>query len=79
LNDAEIINYRYAWEAVPTGGSPWIFPIESEKPDRDYFVLGLGISGAFKNGTQLFFDYQTLLGHKRVTEHLLTAGVRLEF
>ena len=78
-NDTDTFQYRYAWEAVPSGGSPWVFPIESEEPDRDYFVIGVGASGVFTRGAQLFVDYQTVVGHSRVTEHVFTGGVRLEF
>ncbi|MBV1921899.1 MAG: autotransporter outer membrane beta-barrel domain-containing protein [Pseudomonadales bacterium] len=78
-NDTDTFNYRYAWEAVPSGGSSWVFPIESEEPDRDYFVVGIGVSGVFTGGAQLFADYQTVVGHRRISEHVITGGVRLEF
>jgi len=78
-NDTDTLHYRYVWEAVPSGGSPWVFPIESEEPDRDYFVFGLGASGVFTRGAQLFVDYQTVVGRRRISEHVITGGVRLEF
>ena len=50
----------------------------TDDPDRNYFELGLGISAAMQNGLQAFFDYQTLLGHRYVTDHTFTIGVRKE-
>jgi len=47
------------------------------KRDRGYFVLGLGASGVFTRGAQFFVDYQAVVGHGRVTEHVFTGGVRL--
>ena len=52
---------------------------ETDNPDRDYFELGLGVSAVFKNGTQAFFYYDTLLGFDDVTDHVFTLGGRMEF
>lgn len=48
-------------------------------PDRDYFLLGGGLSGVLQNGVQLYFNYQTLLGYQNVTSHGFSSGVRIEF
>ena len=51
----------------------------TDEPDQNYFELGFGISAVFKNGQQLFFKYDSLLGLKNVTSHLVTLGARWEF
>lgn len=51
----------------------------TDKPDRDYFELGVGVSAVFSSGVQAFFNYDTVLGFSNLTEHLFTVGGRLEF
>lgn len=51
----------------------------TDEPDRDYFTLGLSLSGVFRGGTQGFVDYETVLGLDDITDHVITAGVRAEF
>jgi outer membrane lipase/esterase len=60
----------------PTGT---VFGIRTSAPDRDYFNLGVGLTGTFRSGVSAFFYYEALLGRDRVTNHSFTAGVRLEF
>ena len=60
----------------PTGT---VFGIRTNAPDRDYFNLGVGLTGTFRSGVSAFFYYEALLGRDRVTNHSFTAGVRLEF
>jgi outer membrane autotransporter protein len=60
----------------PTGT---VFGIRTNAPDRDYFNLGVGLTGTFRSGVAGFFYYEALLGRDRVTNHSFTAGVRLEF
>jgi uncharacterized protein with beta-barrel porin domain len=56
---------------------PWRIP--TDDPDRDYFTLGVGVAGTFKNGMSAFVDYQTILGLEETTAHLVNVGVRMEF
>lgn len=51
----------------------------SAAPDRDYFILGGGVSGVLQGGVQLFFNYQTLLGYQHINSHGFSSGVRVEF
>lgn len=51
----------------------------SDDPDRDYFTLGLGLSAVMPNNVQAYIDYQTLLDHKYLNDHLFSAGVRIGF
>jgi len=50
----------------------------TDDPDRNYFELNLGVSAVMKNGVQAFFDYQTLLDHRYVSDNSFTVGFRLE-
>jgi outer membrane autotransporter protein len=60
----------------PTGT---VFGTRTNSPDRDYFNLGVGLTGTFRSGVSAFFYYEALLGRERVTNHSFTAGVRFEF
>lgn len=51
---------------------------ETDDPDRNYAELNVGVSAVMRDGVQAFFDYQTLLGHSYVDDHVFTAGFRVE-
>ncbi|MGB5742853.1 MAG: autotransporter outer membrane beta-barrel domain-containing protein [Sedimenticolaceae bacterium] len=51
---------------------------QTDDPDRDYFELGIGVSAVMRGGLQAFFDYQTLLGYRDLTDHVFTIGIRSE-
>ena len=82
---------RFEWEHEYLGGSRLVsgtlvadstqtlFGIRTNNPDRDYFNLGVGLTGTFRSGVSAFFYYESLLGRDRITNHSFTAGVRLEF
>ncbi len=55
------------------------FDIVPNVPDRNYFNVGVGLSGTFAHGVAVFFNYDTLLGYQRITSHAMMAGVRMEF
>lgn len=74
LNNSRNINAQYS--ADPYGNK---LSAVTNSPDRDFFILGAGVSSVLRGGVQLFFNYQALLGYDRVTSHGFTGGVRLEF
>jgi outer membrane autotransporter protein len=51
----------------------------TDDPDRDYAEVGVGVSAVLPNGIQAYFDYQTLLGHRYINDHLFGVGLRTEF
>jgi outer membrane autotransporter protein len=51
----------------------------TDDPDRDYFELGFSVSAVLSGGIQAFFDYETLLGLNKVTDHAFTLGIRAEY
>jgi outer membrane lipase/esterase len=55
------------------------FVVATDEPDRNYFNLALGVAAQFAHGRSAFISYETVLGRSRVTNHAITAGVRLEF
>ena len=73
-NDTRIVKARYTYDPFNT-----VLGIPTDSPDRDYFTLGASLSATFSGGVSGFIDYQTLLGLKQVTTHLITAGIRAEF
>lgn len=74
LNDGRAIKAQFVNDPFNT-----VFSIPTDKPDRDYFAMGAGISSVFTKGVAAFLDFETLLGLQGVTNHNVTAGVRIEF
>ncbi|MGH8559402.1 MAG: autotransporter outer membrane beta-barrel domain-containing protein [Methylococcales bacterium] len=62
-------------------GDPLAQPanIVTLKPDRNYAVVGAGLSGTFPYGTSAFLSYDALLGYQNVTSHRVVVGMRIEF
>lgn len=53
--------------------------ISTTNPDRNYFDLGLGISGQFAQGRSAFLAINKLIGYEDVESYTISGGVRLEF
>lgn len=73
-NDAQVFEATYI--ADPRNN---VLRASTDEPDRNYFELGLGVSAVLQSGTQLFFNYETILGFSDLTDHVLTLGGRMEF
>jgi uncharacterized protein with beta-barrel porin domain len=56
-----------------------LFGVPTDNPDRDYFNLGAGLSAVFPQGRSAFIYYQTVVARNNLTQHAITAGIRLEF
>lgn len=54
------------------------FNILTDRPDKGYFNLGLGISAMFAGGRSAFLHYETRLGQEYVTLNWINLGVRFE-
>ncbi len=52
---------------------------ETDKPDRDYFVFGGGISTVLAHSVQLFVDYERTEGHRYLNSFTVSGGVRVGF
>ncbi len=75
-NDQQTITARFVNDI--NAGSNAFF-VTTNNPDRDYFDLGVAISGQFSEGRSAFISYDTLLGFDNYTYHAFNVGVRLEF
>jgi outer membrane autotransporter protein len=74
LNKSREINARYT--ADPNN---FTLTAVTNGADNDFFTLGAGVSSVLQGGTQLYFNYTSLLGYSNVESHSFEAGFRLEF
>ncbi|MEE9411941.1 MAG: autotransporter domain-containing protein, partial [Methylococcales bacterium] len=56
-----------------------VMQIRSDAPDRDFAIIGIGLSGVFQGGLQVFGAFETLLAQQDTSSHKFTAGLRLAF
>ena len=56
-----------------------ILKIRTDKPDRDFATVGIGLTGVFDSGLQVFATYETLLAQQNTSSHKFRAGLRLAF
>ncbi|MEE9423897.1 MAG: autotransporter domain-containing protein [Methylococcales bacterium] len=56
-----------------------VMQIRSDSPDRDFAIIGVGLSGVFQGGLQVFGAFETLLAQRNTSSHKFTAGLRLAF
>jgi outer membrane autotransporter protein len=56
-----------------------ILNVRNDKPDRDFAIIGIGLSGVFQGGLQIFAAFETLLAQEDTSSHKFTAGLRLPF
>ena len=76
LDDVRTISQNFV--AAPTGTSA--FAIRSDEPaDRDFFTIGGGVEAHFGEHVTGFVDYSTLQGLDNVSNHSLSAGIRIRF
>ncbi|MDA2919961.1 autotransporter outer membrane beta-barrel domain-containing protein [Desulfobacterota bacterium AH_259_B03_O07] len=76
-NDARTISAFFVND--PTPGPQSEINLLTDNPDRNYFELGLGVSGAFARGISAFVYWETLLGLRDVTSNSFVVGLRGEF
>jgi len=73
-DDANIVQTRYVSDFTNTP-----LQTESDSLDSDYGSLSLGLSAVSKGGLQGFLQYETWIGLEDVSEHIFSAGARMEF
>jgi outer membrane lipase/esterase len=56
-----------------------VLSLETSKADRNYYVVGAGMSAVFPGGAQASFSYDTILDLDNITSHTFTLAARLEF
>ena len=75
-NDSRTIYASFVED--PTPNSEWQMQLQTDDPDRDFFRLGLGLSGTFRGGVSGFVQYETVFGLADVAAHNIALGVRVE-
>jgi outer membrane lipase/esterase len=74
LNDQRNVKVSFVGD---TRGRPFHF--ETDDPDRDFFLVGAGISAVLPHGFQAFVSYRAMVGHSFFDGHAATIGVRGSF
>ncbi len=74
LGDQEALQARFIDDLA---GTPLLLTTMS--PDRNYFDLGVGLSGQFAQGRSAFISINKLLGYEDIEHYTITGGVRMEF
>ena len=73
-NDSKTIKTQYVNDPFNTQ-----LLVKTENPDRDFFRVGFTLANVSQGGTQAYFDYDTMLGFRDISNHIFTIGVRQEF
>lgn len=74
-DDKRIIPVRFLGDTT----SGLTFSTVTENPDRNYFIVGTGVSATFAHGVSAFFNYDALLGYRDIESHSFMVGARMEF
>ena len=74
-NDVRVVQSPFANDTV----TDVLITTQSDEPDRNYFVIGLGASTVLKNGLQGFINVDSVLGLKYVESYAFSIGMRKEF
>jgi uncharacterized protein YhjY with autotransporter beta-barrel domain len=64
-------------ELLITPGASYL--VETDAPDRDYLIVGLGVSAALNSGSQLFLDYEKRTQDKLLSSWSVSIGALMEF
>lgn len=55
------------------------FLYQTDPPDRDYFILGVGVAMVLPNGLQPYLNFRELVGYDDRRSHTVTLGLRVPF
>lgn len=55
------------------------FVAQTDEPNRDFAVVGGGVSAVFARNIQAFIDFDAVVARENVTDNVLTTGVRVDF
>jgi uncharacterized protein with beta-barrel porin domain len=73
-DDDRVIATRYVHDPRDN-----LLQLTTDPPDRDYFLVGVGLASVFKGGTQALLSYDALVGLDDITRHMFTLSGRVEF
>jgi uncharacterized protein with beta-barrel porin domain len=74
LNDQRSVGFSFVGDL-----SRQKFRFQTDRPDRDYFIVGVGTVLVLPGGVSPFINYRELLGHRDRSSHTVTAGLRFAF
>jgi uncharacterized protein YhjY with autotransporter beta-barrel domain len=74
-NDRRNIKVQFDGDKRAT---PSKFSFNNDKPDRDFFNLGIGTVLVLPNGIQPFVNFRAMVGNDRFDNYAGTVGVRIE-
>jgi len=74
-NDQRSIDVTFAGD---NRANPTKFSFNNDKPDRNFFNLGIGTVLVLPNGIQPFVNFKALVGHSQFDNYAGTIGVRIE-
>ena len=73
-NDQRALKARFR-QALPSVGN---FRYDSESPDRNFGVIGVGLTAVLPNGLQPFAAFRSIVGNDNYNSYAVSAGLRLE-
>jgi len=74
----EFSNDSRAVESALVLAPQYTLTLNTDKPDRDYFIGGIGASAVMPGGMQAFIDFEFLRGHSYLSTWTAAAGLRWE-
>ena len=78
-NDRRSIDVQFEGDKRTTAqGGISKFSFNNDKPDRDFFNLGVGTVLILPNGIQPFVNFRAMVGNDRFDNYAGTVGVRIE-
>lgn len=75
-NDQRSISVRFVQDLRD---NPTKFSFQTDKPDRDFFELSLGLSFVLANDIQAFGNASTILNHDFIDSYTISFGLRKQF
>jgi outer membrane autotransporter protein len=78
LDDSRTIQSVYAGSDLSTGAGA-AFELPTDRPDRDYYVVGGGVSTVLKHGFQAYVQYMKVLQLQFYSDYVAFGGIRYEF
>jgi outer membrane autotransporter protein len=74
LNDQRSVGFRLVQDL-----NNQKFRYQTDPPDRDYVILGVGVSMVLPDGLVAFLNFRELLGYRDRHSHAVNLGIRLAF
>ncbi|SUS07116.1 putative Autotransporter beta-domain protein [uncultured Defluviicoccus sp.] len=73
-NDQRGMKARFRQSTAQVGN----FRYDSESPDRNFGIIGVGLTAVLPNGLQPFMAFRSIVGNDNYNSYAVSAGLRLE-